>query len=56
MSQGQIAEKNTRLTIILPKELKSKATKIAESDGRTLSGWVRKLIDDAVDEFNKNNQ
>lgn len=56
MPQGQIADQNTRLTIVIPKELKSDAIKAAESDGRTLSGWVRKLIDDAVEEYNKNHQ
>lgn len=53
MAQGQIAENNTRISIVLPKELKLEADKIANSDGRSLSGWIRKLITDAVNKHNK---
>ena len=44
MAQGQIKEDNTRIVIVIPKELKAKADKIANADGRSLSGWIRNLI------------
>ena len=53
MAQGQISENNTRISIVIPKELKNEADKIANSDGRSLSGWIRKLITDAISEYNK---
>lgn len=49
MAQGKISEKNTRISIVIPKELKLEADKIANSDGRSLSGWIRKLVLDAID-------
>ncbi len=53
MPQGKIAESNTRVLITVPKDLKEQADKIANADGRSLSGWIRKLISDAVNEYNK---
>ncbi len=53
MSQGQISADNTRISIVIPKSLKLEADKIANTDGRSLSGWIRKLISDAVNEYNK---
>ena len=53
MAQGQISDKNTRILIVLPKELKAQADIIANADGRSLSGWVRKLITEAVNKYNK---
>lgn len=53
MAQGQIAESNTRISIVIPKELKDEADKIANADGRSLAGWIRKLISDAVNEYNQ---
>lgn len=53
MAQGQISEENTRISIVIPKKLKSEADKIANEDGRSLAGWIRKLISDAVNEYNK---
>ena len=53
MAQRQISDKNTRILIVLPKELKAQADIIANADGRSLSGWVRKLITEAVNEYNK---
>ena len=53
MPQGQISEDNTRISIVIPKTLKSEADKIANKDGRSLAGWIRKLISDAVSEYNK---
>lgn len=50
MAQGQISEDNTRISIVIPKELKLEADKIANADGRSLSGWIRKLISDAVNQ------
>ena len=55
MAQGQIAESNTRISIVIPKDLKAEADKIANADGRSLGGWIRKLITDAVVEYNQNN-
>ena len=48
MAQGQISENNTRISIVIPKELKVEADKMANSDGRSLAGWIRKLIVDAI--------
>lgn len=53
MAQGQISENNTRISIVIPKTLKTEADKIANADGRSLAGWIRKLISDAVNEYNK---
>lgn len=53
MSQGKISEKNTRISIVIPKDMKVEADKIANADGRSLAGWIRKLISDAVNEYNK---
>lgn len=53
MPQGQISENNTRISIVIPKALKLEADKVANSDGRSLSGWIRKLITDAISEYNK---
>lgn len=44
MAKGQISDKNTRVVIVLPKDIKNKADIIANADGRSLSGWVRNLI------------
>lgn len=48
MPQGKIKEDNTRVMIVLPKEIKAKADIIANADGRSLSGWVRNLITNEV--------
>lgn len=53
MAQGQLAENNTRISIVIPKDLKQEADRIANADGRSLGGWIRKLISKAVDEYNK---
>ena len=53
MAQGQISEDNTRISIVIPKTLKAEADIIANKDGRSLAGWIRKLISDAVNEYNK---
>lgn len=50
MAQGQISNKNTRIMIVLPKDIKTKADIVANADGRSLSGWVRNLI---INEVNK---
>lgn len=52
MAQGQISENNIRISIVIPKDLKLKADQVANADGRSLSGWIRKLITDAVNESN----
>jgi len=53
MPQGQIKKSNTKVCFTIPKELKTEADKIANADGRSLAGWIRKLISDAVNEYNK---
>lgn len=53
MAQGQISEDNTRISIVIPKTLKAEADIIANKDGRSLAGWIRKLISDAVNEYSK---
>ena len=44
MAQGQISKNNTRINIVIPKDLKEKADIAASKDGRSLAGWIRKLI------------
>ena len=44
MAQGQISEDNTRISIVIPKDLKERADIAAYKDGRSLAGWIRKLI------------
>lgn len=53
MAQGQISDANTRIMIVLPKEIKEKADVIANADGRSLSGWVRNLVTNAVNNYKK---
>lgn len=55
MPAGKISDKNAKIVTIVPKELKMEADKIANADGRSLSGWVKKIILEAVEEYNKNN-
>lgn len=54
MSQGKIKDDNTRVMIVLPKDIKSKADLIANADGRSLSGWIRNLITNEVNKFDSN--
>lgn len=51
MPQGKIKAENTRVVIVLPKEIKAKADLIANSDGRSLSGWIRNLVTNEVSKF-----
>lgn len=53
MAKGQISDKNTRVVIVIPKDIKAKADIIANSDGRSLSGWVRNLITNEVNKYDK---
>jgi predicted HicB family RNase H-like nuclease len=53
MAQGQISENNTRINIVIPKELKDRADIAANKDGRSLASWIRKLISDALNEQDK---
>lgn len=53
MPQGKLSPNSDRISVIVPKTLKAEADKIAASDGRSLSGWVKKLIIDAVENHNK---
>lgn len=53
MAQGKISEDNTRISIVIPKELKQKADILANKDGRSLASWIRKLISDEVNRCEK---
>ena len=53
MPSGQISKDSIRVSSIIPKELKRKADHIAYIDGRSLSGWIKKLIIDEVDRYDK---
>ena len=53
MPSGQISKDSIRVSAIIPKELKRKADRIAYVDGRSLSGWIKKLITDEVDKYEK---
>lgn len=48
MPQGKIKDENTRVMVLLSKEVKEKAAKIATADGRSLSGWIRNLVTNEV--------
>ena len=52
MPQGKISKDNTKILVVIPKDLKEKADIAANKDGRSLSGWVRKLISDAIENQN----
>lgn len=54
MPNGKIKEENTRILIVLPKDIKAKADKIANADGRYLSGWIRNLITNEVNKIDNN--
>lgn len=54
MPNGKIKEENTRILIVLPKDIKAKADKIANADGRSLSGWIRNLITNEVNKIDNN--
>jgi len=43
-----ISEENTRIQVTLPKELKKLLEKKAKEDGRSVSNYVVKLIQDDV--------
>jgi predicted HicB family RNase H-like nuclease len=45
--------KNKLLNIRIDAELKKKAKKLAEADGRSLSNWVTKLIASRVEKAEK---
>ena len=46
--------KTKLLNIRIDPELKKKAKKLAEADGRSLSNWVTRLISSTVKEAEKN--
>ena len=50
MPQGKIKDENTRVMVLLSKDIKEKAAKIATADGRSLSGWIPNLV---TNEINK---
>ena len=51
MPQGKIKDENTRVMVVLSKDVKERAAKIATADGRSLSGWIRNLVTNEVSEF-----
>ena len=53
MPSGQISKDSIRVSAIIPKELKRKADHIAYIDGRSLSGWIKKLIINEVEKYDK---
>ena len=52
MAPGHISKDNTRINIVIPKDLKEKADIAANKDGRSLAGWIRKLIIEALENSN----
>ena len=51
MPQGKIKDENTRVMVVLSKDVKERAAKIATADGRSLSGWLRNLVTNEVSKF-----
>jgi hypothetical protein len=51
MPQGKIKDENTRVMVVLSKDVKERAAKIATADGRSLSGWIRNLVTNEVSKF-----
>ena len=41
--------RNPQFTFRMTEELKKKAEQAAKKDRRTLAGWIKKLIEDAVE-------
>ena len=56
MPQGKIKDENTRVMVLLSKEVKEKAAKIATADGRSLSGWIRHLVTNEVNRLDDTNK
>lgn len=51
MPKGKIKDENTRVMVLLSKDVKERAAKIAMADGRSLSGWIRNLVTNEVSKF-----
>ena len=51
MPQGKIKDENTRVMVVLSKDVKERAANIATADGRSLSGWIRNLVTNEVSKF-----
>ena len=51
MPQGKIKDENARVMVVLSKDVKESAAKIATADGRSLSGWIRNLVTNEVSKF-----
>lgn len=51
MPQGKIKDEDTRVMVVLSKDVKERAAKIATADGRSLSGWIRNLVTNEVSKF-----
>lgn len=48
MAAGQISDKNTRIAVTIPKDLKQEADYIANKEHRSLSNLIVNLIDNYV--------
>lgn len=51
MPQGKIKDENTRVMVLLSKDIKEKAARIATADRRSLSGWIRNLVTNEVNKL-----
>ncbi|MEC1437222.1 DNA-binding protein [Bacillus sonorensis] len=49
-----ISDKNDRMTIIIPKTLKSKLKELAVSEKRSMGNLVVKIVEDYVNNHTKN--
>lgn len=48
MPQGKISDNNTRISIVISKELKSQATEVAQKENRSLSNLIVSLLTERV--------
>ncbi|NUJ17412.1 DNA-binding protein [Bacillus glycinifermentans] len=49
-----ISDKNDRMTVIIPKTLKSKLREIAASENRSMGNLVVKIVEDYVEDYIEN--
>lgn len=48
MGHGQIANDKTRISLVIPKDLKEDLERIAKEENRTLSNFIVTVLKDAV--------
>lgn len=53
MAKGQISDKNTRIAVTIPKDIKLQIEKIACKENRSLSNLIVTLIKNYIDDHNK---